>query len=263
MDGGEHALWLSVAERPADPLPLALLADYLGERADLREESLRWALRRGHRPALYQGDMPPESPKWSWGLPVLNEVTHTTSTLAHWALGPIAEFLSLGVQDDFFWGESRRRRRVRWYDSGATAWQDWCQAWAKCRQYGIDAGQAYSAVAGIKRTGSPWADASRAAIALRICYAPEWPALTQKKQWEWLRDAYPFGARQHHPYRIWCACCRQTVYSHAEGPAQVPRVTVEAGEVLCGWCRGRGCVACAEIRWEHARRADRGSPAPA
>lgn len=34
-----------------------------------------------------------------------------------------------------------------------------------------------------------------------------------------LRGAYPFGIREHHPYKVWCACVRKALGKAPAPPA--------------------------------------------
>lgn len=73
-----------------------------------------------------------------------------------------------------------------------------------------------------------WRQRSAEAIArVRAAY----PTVTGAELRKLLRDAYPFGPRQYHPYKAWLAEVRR-----ACGPASAPAIP-------CGACSGRGWVA--------------------
>lgn len=40
-----------------------------------------------------------------------------------------------------------------------------------------------------------------------------------------LRDAYPWGERQHHPYRIWCDEVRRQLERRTQRPGTAPAVS--------------------------------------
>jgi hypothetical protein len=75
-----------------------------------------------------------------------------------------------------------------------------------------------------------------------------------------LRAAYPFGARENHPYRAWCKCCTEAVGKRFAGrakPVPPPRFVLTATpspcylDVRCGWCAGTrlaSCLVCAPLR---------------
>jgi hypothetical protein len=85
---------------------------------------------------------------------------------------------------------------------------------------------------------------------------------TPKEVRQALRDLYPWGERQHHPYRMWCAEVRLELATRfpkpkePEKPAEVAFV-FRGGkrrwwlDVRCDWCRAMrkthgvlGCLAC-------------------
>ena len=72
-----------------------------------------------------------------------------------------------------------------------------------------------------------WRQRSAEVIArVRAAY----PTVTGEELRKLLRDAYPFGPREHHPYKAWLAEVRR-----ACGPASAPAIP-------CGACAGRGWV---------------------
>jgi hypothetical protein len=95
--------------------------------------------------------------------------------------------------------------------------------------------------------------------------------LTEKEARAALRDAYPWGERQHHPYRMWCAEVRLDLavrFPKAKEPEKKPEVAFVFlnGKrrwwltVKCDWCRAmrhspgvHSCLACGP---HHAAIAD-------
>lgn len=75
-----------------------------------------------------------------------------------------------------------------------------------------------------------------------------------------LRDAYPFGTREHHPYRMWCAEVRAALlrrfdvvtFDRTADPTGVKLTFWHERQawwlaVSCGWCDGKidgGCLQC-------------------
>ncbi len=72
-----------------------------------------------------------------------------------------------------------------------------------------------------------------------------------------LRAVYPFGIREHHPYKIWLDECRKQLAFHlgqkAQSTAPALRFRFCHGkkpfwiDVQCGWCNSRkplGCMLC-------------------
>jgi hypothetical protein len=101
-------------------------------------------------------------------------------------------------------------------------------------------------------THSPWRLEARRVIAGVLAGLPADapPALVRRA----VRDAYPFGRRENHPYRCWCVEVRRAL-----GQARLPRrpdgkpaasfALGEAGwlTVVCGACEGAvrgGCLVC-------------------
>lgn len=80
-----------------------------------------------------------------------------------------------------------------------------------------------------------------------------------------LRDAYPFGPREHHPYKIWCDEVRRVLKPKCK--AGTLHIAVElslAGtqeaelwRVRCGWCDSAGCLMCDAARRELEAERDR------
>lgn len=60
-----------------------------------------------------------------------------------------------------------------------------------------------------------------------------------------LTAAYPFGLREHHPYKVWCKCATQALrpYKAQDDALLFPKIKVNG--VSCPWCRGKGCISCA------------------
>lgn len=118
---------------------------------------------------------------------------------------------------------------------------------------------------------SPWRERARKVIAEVMASMPGDATLTQVQKA--LRDAYPFGTREHHPYKMWCseqriainqwrdkATSRESIRSMDSARVRVgvrmtflkSRVGVlDSGhpwiDVICPWCKGEiagGCMVC-------------------
>ncbi len=66
-----------------------------------------------------------------------------------------------------------------------------------------------------------------------------------------LRTHYPFGQREHHPYKMWCKAVKHTLdrLLPKEGQPKDPVVRIHpAIGVVCGWCHGKECFACLAAR---------------
>lgn len=103
------------------------------------------------------------------------------------------------------------------------------------------------------RTSSEWRLAARRRIQSVLARLPRDADLKAKRRA--LREAYPFGERRYHPYRMWCSEVRAAL-----GPAKKAEPATVDWEVIekwckpfyvlvkCGWCmnqvRTRGCLAC-------------------
>jgi hypothetical protein len=104
-------------------------------------------------------------------------------------------------------------------------------------------------------THSPWRLEVRRVIAGVLAGLPaDTPLALVRKA---LRDVYPFGRRENHPYRCWCVEVRRALGArpqkppHLDGPGEVYFVLSEYGvlRVECGWCRRTvrdGCMMCHE-----------------
>lgn len=71
---------------------------------------------------------------------------------------------------------------------------------------------------------SRWRRLSREVIARTLAGLP--PDADEKTTRAALRAAYPFGVREHHPYRMWCAEVKRVL--HGESPRGVGRRLAEA-----------------------------------
>jgi len=48
------------------------------------------------------------------------------------------------------------------------------------------------------------------------------PDATENEKRKILRDAYPFGERRNHPYKIWCDCVRRALGNRKPAPEPPP-----------------------------------------
>lgn len=81
--------------------------------------------------------------------------------------------------------------------------------------WGLSGGRAFSRHL-MARTVSTWTEQSRRVIAETLAKLPKDAPLKFKRKA--LREAYPFGLRQYHPYRMWCL-----EVSRAIGPKSLDR----------------------------------------
>ena len=115
---------------------------------------------------------------------------------------------------------------------------------------------------------SQWRVRSRQVIAEVMASMPADATLPQVRKA--LRDAYPFGGREHHPYKMWCSeqrialnqwrgkdAAKQSIQSleRARTTAAVRLSLLKSGhpwiDVICPWCKGQvagGCMVCV---WHH------------
>ncbi len=106
-------------------------------------------------------------------------------------------------------------------------------------------------------TVSHWRERSRQAIEAALKDLPSDADLPTIKQA--LREAYPFGLRRGHPYKMWCAEQRIALahltpkLPHRYGPGDAPyRLTRKSGRLLwlivcCAFCEEQiagGCMIC-------------------
>lgn len=98
---------------------------------------------------------------------------------------------------------------------------------------------------------SPWSRRSREVIEAALAGLP--PDATDDDKRKAVSAAYPFGPRKHHPYKMWCAEVRAILGPKRPAPAiQMIHVLLGPHGVLCDWCKGEGCLGCAERRRVHA-----------
>ena len=114
---------------------------------------------------------------------------------------------------------------------------------------------------------SEWRRRAERVIAETLAGLPRSASLREQRRA--LRAAYPFGPRQHHPYKVWCKAVRAalglTAESKGGGPDLPPHAPCFALEraaglsvslrVDCGWCDGKvkgGCLVCLSHHREQA-----------
>lgn len=90
---------------------------------------------------------------------------------------------------------------------------------------------------------SPWRTRSREVIQATLAALPAEATLAEKRRA--LRDAYPFGPKTNHPYRMWCEEVRHTLLA-ATSPPKIQHIHILLGPdgVLCDWCEDEGCEGC-------------------
>ncbi len=108
-----------------------------------------------------------------------------------------------------------------------------------------------------------WKDRSAAVIGPALDALPL--GATEEECRKALREAYPFGPREHYPYKAWCRECRLALEKRfagragAKAPPRPPRFVLSREHprpcwlsVACGWCEGlpittRGCIVCGAL----------------
>lgn len=95
---------------------------------------------------------------------------------------------------------------------------------------------------------SKWRQRARGVI-LRVLAAMPKDA-TKKQKRDACNAEYPFGLREHHPYKMWCAELRAQLGEPPKRKQQaIVEVSVSPDGVRCGWCESdRGCLACQATR---------------
>lgn len=105
-------------------------------------------------------------------------------------------------------------------------------------------------------TQSRWREIARRVIRETLADVPA--NADDKTKRARLKLAYPFGPREHHPYKIWCDEVRR-VLKPAKPKTGKLNIVVEISPkpwleeqclILCGWCDGRGCLMCDGARRE-------------
>ena len=109
-----------------------------------------------------------------------------------------------------------------------------------------------------------WTDRCRPLIAAVLDALPA--GATREECRKALSEAYPFGPREHHPYRVWLRECRESLdrrfADRPSGEPPVVRVELVAApgpprlEVRCGWCDATplpSCLMCGPSREKAAR----------
>ncbi len=244
----EAGFWQAIESAPADPLPLLVFADWLEEHGDDLASTLRACAEDGRRPGVkpngrafwvttsekplsaYQprrsGRGQPstpfvwvrQQPSWLAGV-FFRELGGFSYPWPLMNYGTVHEHLS--VQDA--WRALHHARGV-----------------LESRFFNPDTGR--NKFAGL--TNSHWRDRALQVIATTMKGIPA--DADGKAVRKALRDAYPFGKRSGHPYKMWCEEQARVLAKY-----YTPVNLAEPG-ALCKWCRGRGCVACFESREQNS-----------
>lgn len=112
-----------------------------------------------------------------------------------------------------------------------------------------------------RETTSTWRRQARRIIGNVLASLPD--NTPEKTCRDHLRAAYPWGERQHHPYRMWCAEQKLALaerFPRAKEPEKKPEVAFHFWhqkrrwwlDVRCDWCRDafrpslgvKGCIVC-------------------
>ncbi len=106
---------------------------------------------------------------------------------------------------------------------------------------------------------SPWRQRAKRIIEHALAQLPIGASYRAKRQA--LREAYPFGERANHPYRIWCEECTKAIGAKTKPKQVAPVVSVSPLGVECGWCQAasdRSCLACYAARRKYERERGEG-----
>lgn len=96
-------------------------------------------------------------------------------------------------------------------------------------------------------TESRWRRISREVIATVLAALPVTATLKEKRKA--VRNAYPFGTREHHPYKMWCKEVQEALGKRgAKEPSGVVRVDPFTRSVQCSWCNNKKCLSCLAAR---------------
>lgn len=99
-----------------------------------------------------------------------------------------------------------------------------------------------------------WSDRARPVIEDTLAALPV--GATEKECRRALRDAYPFGPREHHPYKVWCAECKKALekrFAPKVKPTPPPELVFLARgrpwlAVRCDWHKWSGaCLICGPL----------------
>lgn len=66
-----------------------------------------------------------------------------------------------------------------------------------------------------------WLESARAAIKKAHVNIPDDATLEERKKA--IFDAYPFGPRQYHPYKMWCRAQKEYLRRYQASDADIPR----------------------------------------
>ena len=109
-----------------------------------------------------------------------------------------------------------------------------------------------------------WTDRSRREIEAALAGLPVGAGEAECRRA--LRDAYPFGPRENHPYRVWLreskrALAERFAALHAGGVPEVTLTVTRRGDrlwldVACGWCRDTALTSCMMCSRRRAEVAD-------
>lgn len=240
MNDDEQGFWNAIADRPADDLPKLVFADWLDERGDPLGQTLRHCVVSGRRP----GQFPDGQAFWvtTTSHPVAaGRVRQGRRLLPPASITPQRSWLA-AVYWKYLAAEQRAWVLIRsatiWrYESMPDAYRDLCRARRDLIADRFNPNTGRSEFDGL--TNSKWRDEALRVITITLAKLP--PNANKAKA---LRDAYPFGERRGWPYKMWLQMQRGAL-----GP-KVGAASVVPGAGGCGWCNGKGCVACASARFE-------------
>ena len=230
----EQAFWSAIAANPDDDLPLLTFADWLDEQGDPLAQTIRDAVAENRRPiAIPSGEVAWVTGKRLHYNSVGMDGRNWLPEIYYSVLQPHGRESNVTVEDV----------AVHYYPSVADAWRDLHAATEKLRNNMIDSKTGRSVFAGM--TGSRWRDEAKRVIAVKLAKLHNQTYQAKAKA---LRDAYPFGARRGWPYKMWLQEQRRAL-----GPKPGSVSVMALGS--CGWCHGKGCVACAGKRFAESEEA--------
>jgi uncharacterized protein (TIGR02996 family) len=233
----EASFHRAIDAAPGDLLPVCVFADRLTElgRGD-EADALRWCAAEGRRPC----ERLRPAVTTGAGAVLHCEATWFWVTAGEWVssvrraapVRPQRSWLP-GFYFGLLAGERLLPRQLRnawaWvYPSASAAYGDFARAWHRLATTVRDPRTGRSV---LPPTGSRWRDESRRVIAATLAALPAGATPGDKKKA--LHDSYPFGERDHWPYRMWCECVREALGVRRVAKQYIP-VAGDAGPSLFG-----------------------------
>jgi uncharacterized protein (TIGR02996 family) len=210
----EASFHRAIDAAPGDLLPVLVFADRLTElgRGD-EADALRWCAAEGRVPCerlrpgvMSDGVVVRWAVTWFW----VTAGPSTASVRRAGAVRPqrswLPSFYFRLLTDDRELPRQVRNAWVHRYPSPSAAYADFARAWHRLATTFRDPRTGRSV---LPPTGSRWRDESRRVIAATLAALPA--DATPGDKTKALHDSYPFGERDHWPYRMWCECVREAL----------------------------------------------------